>query len=171
MPDYNPIVLWFAASAVGGLAAHVVIAAWYRRSYRRLHAAYLGAVTAAQETGAADALVRAQELHRQFIRANPPSWLTGLGAHLRSAFAICAMGGVALITAMGRLPPIFAGVALLFAIGLRRILLATALLLAVFAVTSLGSGPAARPEPTSRSRAVHAATSHRAQPPVAVRIR
>jgi hypothetical protein len=165
MPHHDPIALWFAASAAGGLAAHVAIAAWYRRSYHRLHAAYIGAVTDARETGAADALVRAQELHRRFIRASPPSWLAGLGAHLRSAFVLCAIGGAALMIATGRLPPLIASVALLFAIGLRRILLATALLLAVFAVTRLSSGPAARPEPTSNSRAADAATPYRAKPP------
>jgi hypothetical protein len=171
MPDHDPIALWLTTSVAGGLAAHVAITVWYRRSYRRLRAAYVGAVTEAQETGAADTLARAQELHRQFVRSNPPSWLAGLGAHLRSAFAICAVGGVAVMTATGRLPPVFAGVALLFAIGLRRILLGTALLLAVFAATSLTSGPAARPEPTSSSRADHAATLHRVQPRVAVRTR
>jgi hypothetical protein len=171
MPHHDPIALWLTTTVAGGLAVHFAIAAWYRRSYRRLRAAYVGALTDAQDTGAADALVRAQELHRQLIRANPPSWLAGLGAHLRSAFVLCAIGGVALLLATGRLPPVIAGVALLFAIGLRRILLATALLLVVFAVTSLTSGPAARPEPTSSSRAAHAATSRRAQPPVDVRPR
>jgi hypothetical protein len=169
MPHHDPIALWLTTSVAGGLAAHVAIAAWYRRSYRRLRAAYVGAVTDAQETGAADALVRAQDLHRQFIRANPPSWLAGLGAHLRSAFVLCAIGGVALLIASGRLPPVIAGVALLFAIGLRRILLATALLLAVFAVTSLTSGPAGRPEPSTSSRAAHSASAHRAAQPALVR--
>jgi hypothetical protein len=171
MPHYDPVVLWFAASAGGGLAAHVVVAAWYRRSYRRLHAAYVGAVTDAQETGAADALVRAQELHRQFVRADPPSWLAGLCAHLRSAFVLCTICGVALLLATGHLPPVIAGVALLFAVGLRRVVLATALLLAVFAVASLTSVPGVRTELTSSSRAVEAAPSHRAQPPAAVRPR
>jgi hypothetical protein len=86
------------------------------------------------------------------MRASPPSWVTGLGVHVRSAFVLCAIAGVGLMIATGRLPPAIAGVALLFAIGLRRMLLATALLLAVFAVTSLTSGPSGRDERTSISR-------------------
>jgi hypothetical protein len=171
MPHHDPIAVWFATSIAVGLAAHVAITAWHRRSYRRVRAAYVGAVTDAQETGAPTTLVRAQELHRKFIRASPPTWLAGLGAHLRSAFVLCAIGGVALMVATGRLPPVIAGVALLFAIGLRRVLLGTALLLALLAVTSQTYGPAARPEPSSSSPAAHAATLHRPQPPVAVRSR
>src|SRR5512135_2393899 len=84
MLDHDPIALWVATSAAGGFAAHLVIAAWYRRTYRRLRDAYVGAVADAQETGEAHALVRAQELHRQFMRASPPSWLSGVGVHIRA---------------------------------------------------------------------------------------
>jgi hypothetical protein len=153
MAHQDPIALWLMTSLAAGLVAHLVIAALSRRNYRRLRAAYVGAVAEAQETGAAGALVQAQELHRQFMRASPQSWITGLGVHVRNAFVLCAIAGVALMIAMGRLPPAIVGVALLFAIGLRRILLATALLLAVFAVTSLASGPSRRAERPSISRA------------------
>lgn len=156
MAHHDPVALWLMTSVASGLAAHLVIAALYRRSYRRLRAAYVGAVAEAQETGAAGALVEAQELHRQFMRATPPSWVTGLGVHVRSAFVLCAVGGVALMIATGQLPPVIAGVALLFAIGLRRILLATALLLALFTVTSLTSGSGARPA-SLRAPSAHAA--------------
>lgn len=156
MTHQDPIAVWLATSLTGGLAGHIAIAAWYRRSYRLLRTAYVGAVADAQQTGAAPALVRAQELHRQFMRASPPSWISGVGAHVRAAFVFGAIAGVALMTATGRLPPAVAGVALLFAIGLRRILLATALLLALFAVTSLTSGPPKRPVPEASARATRA---------------
>lgn len=153
MAHQDPIALWLMTSFAAGLIAHLVIAAFYRRNYCRLRAAYVGAVAEAQATGAAGALVEAQELHRQFMRASPPSWVTGLGVHIRSAFVLCAIAGVGLMIATGRLPPAIGGVALLFAIGLRRILLATALLLAVFAVTSLTTGPSGRADRPSISRA------------------
>jgi Flp pilus assembly protein TadB len=142
MTSSDPIGLWLAASVVVGLAAHVALAARSRRAYRRLREAYVGAVSAAQHTGAADALVRAQELHREFMRTRPPpGWLTGLGARLKAALALCAVAGVAALVATGRLPPVVAGVAVLLAIGLRRILLATALLLALFVATNMVSPP------------------------------
>lgn len=156
MTHQDPIAVWLATSLACGLAGHIAIVAWYRRSYRRLRTAYVDAVADAQQTGAACALVRAQELHRQFMRASPPSWVSGVSAHLRATFVLCAIAGVALMTATGRLPPAVAGVALLFAIGLRRILLATALLLALFAVTSLTSGPPKPPVPEASARVTHA---------------
>jgi Flp pilus assembly protein TadB len=139
MTNSDPIGLWLAASVATGVTTHVALAARDRRTYRRLRDAYVGAVSAAQETGAADALVRAQELHREFIRTTAPRWITGLGARLKAAFVLCAIAGVAVMVASGRLPPVAAGVAVLLAIGLRRILLATALLLALFAASSLSS--------------------------------
>ncbi len=168
MQHRDPIALWLVTSLASGLAAHVVIAVFYRRSYERLRTAYVGAVANAQETGAAGALVRAQELHRPFMRASPPSWLSGVGVHLRAAFVLCAIAGVSLMIATGRLPPIVAGVALLFAIGLRRILLAVALLLALFAVTSLTSGPAGRSETAAHARVARAIASRRAPAPPAI---
>jgi Flp pilus assembly protein TadB len=142
MTNSDPIGLWLAASVTTGVAAHVALAARERRAYRRLREAYVGAVSAAQETGAADALVGAQELHREFMRTTPPpGWLTGLGARIQSALVLCAVAGVAAMVATGRLPPVVAGVAVLLAIGLRRILLATALLLALFVATNMVSPP------------------------------
>jgi hypothetical protein len=160
MAHQDPIAVWLVASVAAGLAAHLAIAAFYRRGYRRLRAAYVGAVAEAQETGAAGALVEAQELHRQFMRASPPSWVTGLGAHIRTAFVLCSIACVALMIATGRLPPAIGGVALLFAIGLRRILLATAVLLAIFAVTSLTSVPAGRARLPSLSHAQVVRANH-----------
>jgi len=149
MANSDPIGLWLAASVVVGVAAHVALAARSRRAYRRLREAYVGAVSAAQLTGAADALVRAQELHREFMRTTPPSgWLTGLGARLKAALVLCALAGVAAMVATGRLPPVVAGVAVLLAIGLRRILLATALLLALFVATSSMVSPPRRADRT-----------------------
>jgi hypothetical protein len=167
MPHHDPIALWLGTSLGGGLAAHVAITVLYRRNYRRLRAAYVGAVADAQETGAPGALVRAQELHRQFMRATVPGWFTGLGARIRSAFVLCAIAGIAVMVAAGRLPPAVAGVALLFAIGFRRILLATALLVAIFAVTSLTSGPPDSPAATAATT-THA---HPARPPAPPRPR
>jgi Flp pilus assembly protein TadB len=142
MTNFDPIGLWLAASVVVGVAAHVALAARSRRAYRRLRDAYAGAVSAAQQTGAVDALVLAQELHREFMRTTPPpGWLTGLGARLKAALVLCAVAGVAAMVATGRLPPVVAGVAVLLAIGLRRILLATALLLALFVATNMVSPP------------------------------
>jgi hypothetical protein len=128
-------------------------------------------VADAQLIGDARALVRAQELHRQFMRARPPSWVWGVGVHVRMALVLCALGGVALMIATGRLPPIVGGVALLFAIGLRRILLATALLLVVMAVTSLTFRPSSAPRPSASSRAADGSQPHRAMSPAPVRDR
>ncbi len=142
MTNSDPIGLWLAASVVVGVAAHVALAAHSRRAYRRIREAYVGAVSAAQQTGAVDALVRAQELHREFMRTTPPpGWLTGLGARLKAALVLCAVAGVVAMVATGRLPPVVAGVAVLLAIGLRRILLATAVLLALFVATNMVSPP------------------------------
>jgi hypothetical protein len=142
MTNSDPIGLWLAASVVVGFAAHVALAGLRRRAYRRFREAYVGAISAAQQTGAVDALVRAQELHREFMRTTPPpGWLTGLGAHLNAALVLCAVAGVAAMVSTGRMPPIVPGVAVLLAIGLRRILLATALLLALFVATSMVSPP------------------------------
>jgi hypothetical protein len=101
----------------------------------------MDAISAAQETGAGDRLVHPQELHGDFMRAPAPSWIAGLGSHLRVAFAICAVAGLAAMILAGRLPPVIVGIAVLFAIGLRRILIATALLLSLFAATSVVSSP------------------------------
>jgi Flp pilus assembly protein TadB len=159
MELHNLVALWLVASLLGGLAVHAAIAAWSRRSYDRLHAACAGAVADAQETNTPDALVRAEELHRQFMRATRPSWLSGLGAHLKAAPVICGLVGLALMIGTGRLPPVLAGLVLLFAIGLRRILLAAVLLLAVFVATSLTHGPPDRPIPMPVPATKHAPPS------------
>lgn len=159
----DPIGLWLAASIATGVTAHVVLAAGSRRTYDRLREAYVGTVSSAQHSGDATALVRAQELHREFMRTTQPGWLTGLGARLKAALVLCAVTGIAVWVATGRLPPIVAGVAVLFAIGLRRLLLATALLLALFAATSVLSPP----HPTDRTPAAHlSASPHAAKAPV-----
>jgi hypothetical protein len=154
MTNSDPIGLWLAASVATGVVAHGVLAARDRRNYLRLRDAYVGAVAAARETGAADALVRAQELHREFMRASAPWWLTGLAGRLKTALVVCAVASVAVMVGTGRLPPAVAGVAVLFTIGLRRLLLATALLLAVFVATSVLSPP----RPAERNPTAHLAT-------------
>jgi hypothetical protein len=158
MTSSDPIALWLAGSVTTSVAAHLALAAQNRRAYRRLREAYVGAVADAQETGAAGALVRAQELHREFMRAMPPGWLTGLGPRLKVALVLCAAAGVAVLVATGRAPPILGGVALLFAIGLRRILLATALLFALFVASSMVSPP----RPAQPASASHLAPSRSA---------
>lgn len=160
MTSSDPIALWLAASLTTGVAAHVVLAARNRRAYRRLREAYVGAVADAQETGAAGALVRAQELHREFMRAMPPGWLTGIGARLKVALVLCAAAGVAVLVATGRAPPILGGVAVLFAIGLRRILLATALLVALFVARSMVSPPAPAQPASASHPAAHRTAAH-----------
>lgn len=140
MFDHDLIALWFLTSLAGGVAAHVAAAWFYRRSYARLRAAYVTAVGHVQRTGNdPDALIRAQELHRQFMRARIPSWTLGAGVHLRNALVVGAIVSLALATTLHRVEPVLVGVVLLFAIGLRRILLVTALLLAVFAATRLST--------------------------------
>ena len=153
MTDSDPIGLWLAASVATGLAVHIALALRDRRTYRRLRDAYVGAVSVAQETGAADSLVRAQEMHREFMRTTTPGWLTGLGGRVRAALVLCAVAGIAVMIATGRLPPVVGGVAVLLAIGLRRILLATTLLLVLFAATAVLSPP----HPTDRTPAAHLA--------------
>lgn len=141
MELHNLVALWIVASLLSGLAAHAAIAAWSRRSYERLRAAYAGAVADAQETSTPYALVRAEELHRQFMRAAPLRWFAGLGAHLKSALVVGGLLGGGLLILAGRLPPAMAGLALLFLLGLRRILVATALLVVAFVASSLLSPP------------------------------
>ncbi|MCM2333306.1 MAG: hypothetical protein NDI82_05095 [Anaeromyxobacteraceae bacterium] len=141
MTHQDAVALWFGTSLLAGIVAHVGVAAWHRRSYARLRRDYADAVADAQESGSAESLVRAEELHRQFMRVVPPRWFAGLGAHFRAAFSISGLVAVGLMIVAGRLPPVFAGLALLFALGLRRILLGAALLLAVFVASSLLSPP------------------------------
>lgn len=160
MELHNLVALWLVASLLGGLAAHAAIAAWSRRSYERLRTAYAAAVADAQEISTPHALVRAEELHRQFMGASPPGWLAGFGAHLKAASVICGLVGLALMIGTGRLPPVLAGLVLLCAIGLRRILLATLLLLAVFVATSLTHGPTDLPTPRSAPATTHAPPAH-----------
>lgn len=158
MANQDPVALWIGTSLLSGIVAHVGVAAWRRRSYARLRRDYADAVTAAQESGSAESLVRAEELHRQFMRAVPPRWFGGLGANLKAAFVISGLVACGLMVFAGRLPPAVAGLALLFALGLRRILLGAALLLAVFVASSLLSPP------RSSDRAPAAALSSASHP-------
>jgi Flp pilus assembly protein TadB len=149
MTSSDPIGVWLAASIATGLAAHVALAARSRRRYLRLREAYVEAVSTAQQTEDAAVLVRAQEPHREFMRTTQPGWFTGLGARFKAALVLCAVAGVAVMVATSRLPPVVGGVAVLFAIGLRRILLATALLVVLFAATSVLSPPSASRAPST----------------------
>ena len=161
----NLVAFWLVASLLGSLAAHAAIAAWSRRNYARLRASYASAVADAQETSTPYALVRAEELHRQFMRASPPGWLAGFGAHLKASSLTCGLVGLALLIGTGPLPSVLAGLVLLCAIGLRRILLATLLLLAVFVATSLTHGPPDRASSTPTSATMAAPPSRSAAPP------
>lgn len=59
-----------SGSGVGGVAAHLAAAWLYQRSYGRLRGACVAAIAHVQRKGdEPSALVRAQELHRQFMRA------------------------------------------------------------------------------------------------------
>ncbi len=141
MAHQDAIALWFGTSLLAAVVAHVGVTVWRRRSYARLRRDYAAAVTDAQASASAESLVRAEELHRQFMRAVPARWFAGLGAHLRAAFIISGLVAAGLMVVAGRLPPVFAGLALLLAVGLRRILLGVALLLAVFVASSLLAPP------------------------------
>jgi hypothetical protein len=74
-----------------GLARHFAARRRHRRSYLALRRAYEDAVQEVRETdGAASAVVREQELHREFMRAYFPTWLEGFGGRLRSTAKLCA---------------------------------------------------------------------------------
>lgn len=149
MAQQDAVALWFGTSLVAAVVAHVGATAWRRRSYARLRRDYADAVAAAQASASAESLVRADELHRQFMRAVPALWFAGIGAHFRAAFLISGLVAAGLMVATGRLPPVFAGLALLFAVGLRRILLGVALLLAVFIASNLLAPPRSPGQPTA----------------------
>lgn len=137
---HDPLGVWLVTSLVVGLAAHIAIVLWHRRGYARLRSAYAAAVVAAQATGSAEALVRAEELHREFIQTRSPRWSASLGAHIRAGFVLCGPA-VGMMVVAGRLSPVLACLALLFVLCLRRLLLGTALLLAVFVASSLIASP------------------------------
>ena len=160
MPDLNGFAIWIGTGLVGGIAAHAAVVAWRRRSYSRLRHDYTLAVAEAQGTVSADAIVHAEELQRAFARAAVPDRWDGLTSHLKSAFLVTGLVGGALLVLAGRLPPAVFGLALLLLLGLRRILVASALLLLAFVVSSLLSMPRTpdRPPAPAVSSAVN---SHR----------
>ena len=166
MAHQDTVALWFGTSLLAGIVAHVGVAAWQRRSYVRLRRDYADAVTDAQASGTTESLVRAEELHRQFLRAVPPRWFAGFGAHFRAAFIVSGLVAIGLMVVTGRLPPVFVGLAFLFALGLRRILLGVALLLAVFVTSSLLSPPRS---PGRAPPAALASAPHQAGAPVRAR--
>jgi len=76
---------------VVGLGRHFAARWRHRRSYLALRGAYQDAMREVRETGGdSGALVRGQELHREFMRAYFPSWFEGFGRRLRSTAKLCA---------------------------------------------------------------------------------
>ncbi len=160
MPDLNGFAIWIGTSLLGGLAAHAAVVAWTRRSYSMLRHDYTLAVAETQGAVSADAIVHAEELQRAFARAAVPGWWAGLTSHLKSAFLVSGVLGGALLVLAGRLPPAFVVLALVLLLGLRRILVASALLLLAFVVSSLLSTP--RPQDRSPAPVVSSGVnSHR----------
>lgn len=164
MPDLNGFAIWLGTSLVGGLAAHASVVVRRRRGYSRLRHDYTVAVAEAQGAVSADAIVHAEELQRAFSRAAVPGWRAGLTTHLKAAFLVSGLLGGALLVLAGRLPPAILGLAVLLLLGLRRILVASALLLLVFVVSSLLSTPRT-PDHSSASVGSPAANSHRGPAP------
>ncbi len=160
MPDLNGFAIWIGTSLVSGLAAHATVVAWRRRSYSRLRHDYTLAVAEAQGAASADAYVHAEELQRAFARAGVPDWWAGLTSHLKVAFLVTGLLGGALLVVAGRLPPAVLGLAFLFLLGLRRLLVASALLLVAFVVSSLLSMPPT-PDHSPAPAVSSAVNSHR----------
>lgn len=156
MAIHDPLGFWLLTSLLVGLAAHVAIVSWRRRAYAKLRAAYTSAVATAQESGSAEALGSTEELHRQFLRATPPTWLSGLGAHVRAAFASCFIAGIAVMIGTGQFLPVLAGIAFFTAIGLRRILIGSILMLVLFASLSLTRGNQDRSTPRPAQATIRA---------------
>jgi hypothetical protein len=76
---------------VAGLGGHFAARWRHRRGYATLRRAYENAVREVRDTGGDPAaLVRGQELHREFMRACLPGWFDGFGHRLRMMAKLCA---------------------------------------------------------------------------------
>lgn len=88
---YENLGLIVGGVFVAGLSGHFTSRRRHRRSYVALRDAYELAVREVRESGGdADALVRGQELHREFMRAYYPGWFEGFGRRLRIMAKVCA---------------------------------------------------------------------------------
>ena len=88
---YENLGLIIGGVFVAGLSGHFTSRRRHRRSYVALRDAYEEAVREVRESGGdADALVRGQELHREFMRAYYPGWFEGFGRRLRTVAKVCA---------------------------------------------------------------------------------
>jgi len=88
---YENLELVIGGVFVAGLGRHFAARWCDRRSYLALRRAYEEAVREVREAGGdAAALVRGQELHREFMRAYFPTWFEGFGRRLRSTAKLCA---------------------------------------------------------------------------------
>lgn len=138
----DPLALWLSTTLVGAVGIHVASVALNRLRYRRLRDAYADAVDDAQRTGAAPrAVVRAHELHREFMRARFPSAFSGTAGHTWAAVLVSSVLLLGAVIVTRRLPIFLLAPVLLLVIGIRRILSTTALLAAVFVFDSLTSAP------------------------------
>lgn len=89
---YDNLVECIAAVFGAGMALHFASSWAYRSSYGRLRNAYEVAVREVQRSGSHPAaVVRAHELHREFMRARPPNWAYGVGRATRRMLKLCAV--------------------------------------------------------------------------------
>ena len=88
---YENLGLIISGIFIIGLSGHFTSRRRHRRSYVALRDAYEEAVREVRESGGdAAALVRGQELHREFMRAYYPGWFEGFGRRVRTMAKVCA---------------------------------------------------------------------------------
>lgn len=88
---YENLGLIIGGVFIAGLGRHFTSRRRHRRSYVALRDAYEAAVREVRESsGDSAALVRGQELHREFMRAYYPGWFEGFGRRLRTVAKVCA---------------------------------------------------------------------------------
>jgi hypothetical protein len=89
---YDHLEPLVGAVVVAGISSHFLARWRQRRRYVALRAACEDAVhVASLRAGDPVAMVRLQELHREFMRAWLPGWLDGLGRHLAGTAKTCAV--------------------------------------------------------------------------------
>ena len=89
---YDHLEPLVGAVFVAGISSHFLTRWRQRRRYVALRAACEDAVhVASLRAGDPVAMVRLQELHREFMRACLPGWLDGLGRRLAGTAKTCAV--------------------------------------------------------------------------------
>ena len=89
---YDHLEPLMGAVFVAGISSHFLTRWRQRRRYVALRAACEDAVhVASLRAGDPVAMVRLQELHREFMRAWLPGWLDGLGRRLAGTAKTCAV--------------------------------------------------------------------------------